>query len=683
MIVPAKDDETARPASMAVPGARRGIGFLAGAVAGAAVLFLADVWLPLPGPIAALYLCVVFLVALSGRHALVVPAGVACGALAILAFLLSPATDTSPDAVAQLVLGLLVIAGATGFAFHLGRQQEPMLEQARILELAHDTVIVCDAEDRIAYWSEGAEKLYGWPRQQALGAACDQLLRTEYSSTGASDARAEAGMWAGEITRHRQDGSRIVLASRRLVRRNRLGRRIATIETSSDLTAERNADEKRRISEERYEAIFNASPVSIWESDWSRVLAHFQAHGVTPHSLRATRDQLSIVRNLGSTRIANKATVELFGTGNPTSMEGKTFVSFYMPSTEPALAEIFASFLEGSQMREVETQFRTTAGNIIDVLWRATLLPGETPWARVLITAVDVTDRNKARAELEKASTDLAHAARISTLGQLSASIAHEVSQPLAAIKTYADSAKRWLSGPRPDMGEVALCLDGVISNTTRAAETLARVRSMARNEAPVPESFDLAGLIAESVRLIQREANAHGAYIRELIEPGLPMAFANRVQIQQVTVNLMLNAVQAMDKVEGRAREVVVSCRTDQAQMMAVDVRDNGSGIALDNPNGIFQPFHTTKASGLGMGLAICRSIVEAHGGSIRAENNIGHGATVSFTVPSHVRAADITQRLPPADLTAPDPRRSTPEAVNLADLQSADPFGSRQVRH
>lgn len=685
MTAEAKGNLSVAPSSGAAVhmGAARTVGPLVGAVGVAGILFLAELWLPLHGPIAALNLVVVLLVAFSGRHTLVIPAGIVCLVLSILGYILSPVTASNPNAIPELVVSLLVIAGATALAFQLGAQKGPIVEQARILELTHDTVIVCDAEDRIAYWNEGAEKLYGWSRQEALGANCHELLQTEYPSADVSHALAANGMWAGEITRQRQDGNRIVLASRWLVRLDRVGRRIGIIETSSDLTAERRADDERRISEERYEAIFNASPVSIWESDWSRVLAHFQSHGVTPQSLRASQDQLSIVRNLGSTRIANKATVELFGTDSPNSMKGKTFVSFYMPSTEPALAEIFATFLEGEPMREVETQFRTTAGNIIDVLWRATMLPGETAWSRVLITAVDVTDRNKARAQLEKASADLAHASRVSTLGQLSASIAHEVSQPLAAIKTYADSAIRWLARPQPDMAEVAICLDGVVANTTRASETLARVRSMARNEAPVSEAFDLTGLIAESVRMVQREANAHGAYIRELIEPGLPMAFANRVQIQQVAVNLMLNAVQAMDKVDGRAREVVVSSRTDHEQMMIVEVRDNGTGIALENPNGIFQPFHTTKASGLGMGLAICRSIVEAHGGSIRAENNIGHGATVSFTVPSQVRAADAAQRQPSGGHASAGGPMATLGDDRSVDLHVTGRHGAGHVKH
>ncbi len=664
-------------------GVARGDGYLIAAAGIAGVVFLAGLWLPVHGSIAALYAIVVLVVALSGRHGFVIPAGIVCIVLAILGYALSPVTATSPNALADLTVGAFVIAGLTVFTVRIGSRKGPVLEQTRLLELTHDTVIVCDAEGRITYWNEGAEKLYGWSRQQAVGANCHDLLRTGYPSADVVDSLAASGMWAGEVTRQRRDGSRVLLASRWLVCLDHLGQRSGIIETSSDLTAERRADDERRISEERYEAIFNASPVAIWESDWSCVLAHFQSHGVTPRTLRTGLDQLSIVRNLGCTRIANKATAELFGTGTPELMKGKTFVAHYTPSTELALAEIFATFLEGGQMREVETQFRTAAGTIIDVLWRATMVPGESAWSRVLITAVDVTDRNEARAQLEQASADLAHASRVATLGQLSASIAHEVSQPLAAIKTYADSAIRWLTRPQPDMAEVAICLDGVVANTTRASDTLARVRSMARNEAPVSEAFDLAGLIAESVRIVQREANAHGAYIRELIEPGLSLAFANRVQMQQVTVNLMLNAVQAMNEVDGRAREVVVSARTHQQQMMIVEVRDNGSGIALDNPNGIFQPFRTTKASGLGMGLAICRSIVEAHGGSIRAENNSDHGAAVSFTVPSEVRAADVVQRRPAGDHEPVGRQVATMADDRPVGRHALDRLEASQVKH
>lgn len=623
----------------------------AAAIAVAGAVFIADLWLPVNSAIAALYIVVVVIVAAGGLHRFVFPAGAGCLVLSAIAYFTAPATAANPHTVPDFTISALLIACVTGLAFRLTAEAAPLREQARILELTHDTVIICDMAGRILYWNEGAERLYGWSREEAIGAHCHELLQSDYPRAEAERALSTEGNWAGEIRRRRRDGSELVLAGRSIVRQDRLGRRIGVIETGSDLTAERQAHEARRISEERYEAIFHESPVSMWESDWTRVLAHLRATGVTPQSLRASNDQIPVLRNLGSTHIANRATARLFGTDSPDVMVGKTFVAHYMPSTEAALAEIFATFLEGGQMREVETQFRTAKGKVIDVLWRATLLRGTSEWSRVLITAIDVTDRNNARARLEQASADLAHAARVSTLGQLSASIAHEVSQPLAAIKTYGESAKRWLAAPTPDIAEVALCLDGVIANSTRASETLARVRSLARKDTPQPEAFDLAGLIAESVRMLQREANAHATHIRELIEPGLPAAFANRVQIQQVIVNLVLNAIQAMDKNDGRPREVVISLSTAAQQMMNIEVRDNGTGIALDNPNEVFQPFITTKDNGMGMGLAICRSIVEAHGGAIRAENNVAMGATLSFTVPTQVSVADASQRIPRVD--------------------------------
>lgn len=652
--------------ALGVPGRTDGTGtaaYVACAVAAAAAVFGASLWLPVHGAIGALYIVAVLIIARTNLKRLVLPAGAICLLLTVTAAFISPVSTQNPNATSDLVISALVIAFVTVLAFRQALERERLVDQARILEITHDTVIVCDGADRILDWNEGAERLYGWSRSEALGARCHELLRSEYPRAEVERTLAAIGTWVGELRRRRRDGSPVVLASRWLVRRDWLGRRVGLIEASSDLTAERQAHQQHLNSEERYKAIFHESPVSMWESDWSRILAHLRATGATSQSLRAGGEELSLACHLGATHVANRAAAALFGADSPDAMVAKALLSHHTPSSEAALAEIFATFLEGGEMREVEAQFHSATGRTIDVLWRATLLQGEGEWSRVLVTAIDVTDRNSAREKLAQASADLAHAARVSTLGQLSASIAHEVTQPLAAIKTYAESARRWLAAPTPDIAEVAKCLDGVVTSGTRASETLARVRSLARKDTPEPEIFDLAGLIAESVRMLQREATVHGTYIRELVEPGLACAFANRVQIQQVVVNLVLNAIQAMDRTDTRPREVVVCLSAAPDQMMNVEVRDNGTGIGSDHPNEIFQPFRTTKADGMGMGLAICRSIVEAHGGEILARNNTGPGATVSFTVPTQVRAVDLSQRHGHAGalaLAAPPPAAS-----------------------
>ncbi len=263
------------------------------------------------------------------------------------------------------------------------------------------------------------------------------------------------------------------------------------------------------------------------------------------------------------------------------------------------------------------------------------------PWSRLLVMVHDITERNEARAKLEKASADLAHAARVFHARRASASIAHEVSQPLAAITSYGKSGKRWLSGEVPNIQEVDDCLDHIILNGNRAAEVIDRVRLLARKEAPKFTSLNIADVIEESVSLVQRQASAAQVGIRVVITEDLPSMVGDRVQIEQVIVNLVINAIHALRDVTGRAREIQIKADADLNGMLRVSIRDNGTGIAGD-PQNIFTPFFTTKGGGMGIGLSICRSIVESSGGRIMASNNPDFGATVSFTLPR--RAASVS---------------------------------------
>jgi C4-dicarboxylate-specific signal transduction histidine kinase len=244
-------------------------------------------------------------------------------------------------------------------------------------------------------------------------------------------------------------------------------------------------------------------------------------------------------------------------------------------------------------------------------------------------------ERNEARARLEQSSAELAHASRVSTLGQLTASIAHEVNQPLSAIITYGKSAKRWLSRDVPDLPEVTACLDQIVANGSRAADIISRVRSLARKAAPEAEPLDLAELAGEAIDLVRREARAAHVALRRIGDAAVPLVIGDRVQIQQVLVNLLMNGIQAMCDVQGRARELCIKLEPDAGNMVRVAVADCGNGIAGD-PARIFEPFFTTKEDGMGMGLSICRSIVEAQGGRISAANNPVHGATIAFTLPA-----------------------------------------------
>jgi C4-dicarboxylate-specific signal transduction histidine kinase len=258
-----------------------------------------------------------------------------------------------------------------------------------------------------------------------------------------------------------------------------------------------------------------------------------------------------------------------------------------------------------------------------------------------------VTDRNEARARLEQTSAELAHAGRVSMLGQLSASIAHEVNQPLTAIINYGKSSKRFLARAEPDLASVDSCVDKMVSNATRAAYVVGRVRLLAKKASAAAEPIALAELFDDAMALIEREARANDVSVKRSGLQALPPVFADRVQVQQVLMNLLMNGIQAMRDVTGRARELCIHTDVTPDDMVSISVRDCGTGFPTANQDQIFEPFFTTKSDGMGMGLSICRSIVEVQGGRITAANNHDVGATVSFTLPTQIRSAQAVKHI------------------------------------
>jgi PAS domain S-box-containing protein len=611
--------------------------FRAAALAIGAAIFALDLLSPLQGAVAVLYIVVVLLVAqTSGRHR-VLATGLVCASLAVIAFVWGHQGDPFDSAYVRLGVSLIAILAATLLSIRDHSARMTLAEQARILELTHDTVIIRDLDDTILYWNDGAEELYGWTRREAVGRSCDELLHCRHATEEVERALRDEGHWSGEVTRTRRNGSRIVLASRWLLRRDAEGRGIGIIETSADLTEQRRADADRILSERRYSTIFHAAGFAAWESDWSETRRHILAARPADADLRAwLTAHPEVARDAGikaMIRDANQAAVDLFGAGGREELIGSNVVARYAAGIEQSFAEILADFAEGAEKVEKEVQWTTLQGRTLDVVLRATLVPEGEPWSRVLVMAFDVTERNEARAKLEQASAELAHAARVSTLGQLAASIAHEVNQPLAAIINYGKSGTRWLARDVPDTAEAAHCFDHIVSNGNRAADVIARVRSLARKTAPLAEPLTLSKLIDEAVALVQREASAAQVAVERVTEEPIPLVIADRVQIQQVVVNLLLNAIQAMREIEDRPRRLCIRLTTADT-MVTVAVEDCGSGIDGE-PMRIFEPFFTTKADGMGMGLSICRSIIEAQGGRISAANNADCGATIAFTLP------------------------------------------------
>jgi PAS domain S-box-containing protein len=259
-------------------------------------------------------------------------------------------------------------------------------------------------------------------------------------------------------------------------------------------------------------------------------------------------------------------------------------------------------------------------------------------------TGADVTAiirADHAEEALRKAQIELAHVTRVTTLGELTASIAHEVNQPLAGVIANAEACLRWLDRKTPDLDAARRSVEWVIDDSNRASEVIRRVRALANKTEIEKVPLDVNDLVREVITLLQRELISHQVSLRIELAPALAMILGDRVQLQQVIINLVMNGIEAMQSAMDRLRELVIRSRQDDTQQVLVSVTDCGVGIAAENADRLFNAFFTTKASGMGMGLSICRSIIEAHGGRLWATANVPHGAAFQFTLPVNADAA------------------------------------------
>jgi PAS domain S-box-containing protein len=252
-------------------------------------------------------------------------------------------------------------------------------------------------------------------------------------------------------------------------------------------------------------------------------------------------------------------------------------------------------------------------------------------------TMVDVSATRRAEEKLHDAQAELAHVTRVTTLGELTASIAHEVNQPLAAVVANAEACLRWLNRETPDLAGARRSAEWVINDGIRASEVVRRVRALAHKADVEKVPLDLNNIVGEVVALVQRELASHLVSLRTELAAALPKILGDRVQLQQVIINLVMNGIEAMQPVTDRPRELVIRSRQEEMNGVLLSVTDRGVGISAENANRLFNAFFTTKSSGLGMGLSICRSIVEAHGGRLSASGDEGRGATFQFVLPVH----------------------------------------------
>jgi PAS domain S-box-containing protein len=375
------------------------------------------------------------------------------------------------------------------------RAEAGLREQASLLNLTHDTIFVRDMNDVITYWNRGAEQLYGWTADRALGQVSHQLTQTMFPSP-IDQINAEVlqtGRWEGTLVHTKRDGTQVVVASRWSLQRDEQGQPATILETNNDIT--------------------------------ERELA--------------------------------------------------------------------------------------------------------------------ITDQKRAEEALRQAQADLAHVSRVTTMGELTASLAHEVNQPITAAVTNANTCLRWLTRDEPDLEEARAAAARIVKDGTRAGEIISRIRLLFRKGTPEREQVDVNEVIREMLVILHGEVTRYAISVRTELAGDIPQFMGDRVQLQQVVMNLIMNSIDAMKDVEG-TRELAIKSGLAKNEQVLVSVSDTGVGLPREQVDQIFNAFVTTKLHGTGMGLSISRSIVESHGGRLWAADNSPHGASFCFTLPTKVEAPE-----------------------------------------
>jgi PAS domain S-box-containing protein len=497
------------------------------------------------------------------------------------------------------------------------RAEDDRLALASLIEHSSDFIGMATPEGQVFFVNPAGRRLVGLDGEE-------QVRTTRMVDYVPEEDRArvetyilptilEAGRWEGETRfRNFRTGATIpMLHNAFVVRDPHTGRPLALATISRDITERKRAEENLRESERRFRMLAEAIPHQVWSC--------------LPD---------------GSVNYGNQRWMDYSGLTMDQS-QGYGWTSRVHPADmEAVLMAWREAKAQEKPYYEVEKRLRGSDGRYRRFLSRA--VPVYDEQGKILQwfgTYTDIEDRRQAEEALHAAQAELAHVSRLTIMGELTASLAHELNQPLAAVVTNGGACLRWLDRGEPNLEEAMSAVRRMIRDADRAADVIAHVRAMLRSSGAEKVWLDVTGVIREVLVLAQPEIQRHRIVMREALAEDLPPVWGDRVQLQQVLLNLIVNGAEAMADVEGRDRALAIRSdhgKVDQGPGVLVSVQDAGVGVAPENLDRLFDAFYSTKSDGLGLGLSISRSIIQRHGGRLWATANEGPGTTLQFVLPA-----------------------------------------------
>jgi PAS domain S-box-containing protein len=514
------------------------------------------------------------------------------------------------------------------------RAAEEIRFQAGLLDAVDQAVIATDTEGIITYWNRFAEGLYGWCAPEVIGRNILDVTRAQGSPRAAAEMRLRwqhGERWTGEcLVQHRDGRNFPVLVTDSPIYNSQEGL-IGVVRISLDITERKRAEEEleHRVVERTRQ--LTAVNEELRKEIIERKRAE-QALTLFRSLIDHTNDTIEVIDpETGRFLDVNEQACRAHG------YTREEYLTLTVPEIDPLIgARPWEETMEevrrcGSLI--MESRHRRKDGSVFPVEVNANYIRLDRDYHVAVVR--DITERKRAEEALRQTQAELAHVTRVMTMGALTASIAHEVNQPLAAVVTNGNACLRWLARAEPDLEEARAAVERIIRDGQRASEVIRRMRALAQKTDHQKAWLDLNDVICEVVALMHSEVRQQRVVLRTELSAALPPVLGDRVQLQQVILNLLINGIEGMQAVTDRPREVRIRSQRHEADTVLVAVQDTGIGLDPQQMARLFDAFFTTKPGGMGMGLAISRTIIEAHGGRLWASPNMGPGATFQFTLP------------------------------------------------